>query len=360
MLKRTFSCFASLSLILTLICGIAASGLAADGREIQVVEAAKLALEKNLEVKIAALNLENSKIDYQKSQANNLLTESRYMQMQSELSLAQAQDVYLQTRNNVIINTIKDYYQALLLQLDQMIKKNQIALEKRLLAETRSQVDSGHLGQLDLLKQESRHETAIFNLEKAQADQQQLMRKIKANLGLESTQEVHFTSITVQRLHLTEEEAYQQALSHSFTLQLKKGRWDLAKVDLERANAKATPELELAKLNNNLEIAELEYKQTKEEIQQSIQNQYFLFQQSRDRLQLTKQTCDQAYENYQIIKKQKEAGLKTENDLLTAQLNSLQEDYNQQTAWMNYLINQLQLQKLMGIEIEVNIGEICK
>jgi outer membrane protein TolC len=93
-------------------------------KEIDLSLAVNLALTNNLNLKIADLDLENAQIDYEKTKANNLLTKSRYIELQGDLGLLQAKDNYTQTRNQVIIDVVQKY-----LQLNQA-KKNIMVTDK--------------------------------------------------------------------------------------------------------------------------------------------------------------------------------------------------------------------------------------
>ena len=99
------------NIILFLVIFFIASGglFAAETKEMNLSQAINLALENNLNLKIANLDLKNAQIDYQKTKANNLLTESRYIELQGDLGLLQAEDNYTQTRNEVIIDVVQKY-----------------------------------------------------------------------------------------------------------------------------------------------------------------------------------------------------------------------------------------------------------
>ncbi|GAJ02584.1 unnamed protein product [marine sediment metagenome] len=83
---------------------------AAELKEMDLSQAINLALKNNLNLKIANLDLENAQIDYEKTKANNLLTESRYIQLQGDLGLLQAKDNYTQIRNQVIIDVVQNIF----------------------------------------------------------------------------------------------------------------------------------------------------------------------------------------------------------------------------------------------------------
>lgn len=348
-------------LVLCMVVLLLLSNMALAGatKEVSLQQAVNLALEKSLDVKISDLNLKNAQIDFQRNQANNLLTASRSLALQAELNLAQAKDNNVQTKNTILMNITRDYLQLVQKQLEINLYTKQMELEKRVRNDMQAQVKLGHVGQLDFLRQENKYQNAIFNLEKIKDDYTQLQRKLKTTIGVQPTEELKLLPFTVKKVWaITEDEALKVATANSFTIEARQRQIELAQVDLDKATAKATPELDLERLRNDLELAKLNYEKAKEDLYSSVQNQFYLYQQSVKKLELSKQAYTQAETNYQIVKKQRETGLKTENDLLSAELSLLQEDLNEEVAQLNYLTNLLQLQKVMGIQIEVKTSEI--
>lgn len=346
------------SLLVVIVSGVAG---AAGVQELTLHKAVTLALNKSIEITISDLNLKNAQLEYQKNKANNLMAESRSLLMQAELALAQAKDTNVQTKNSVVLNITQSYLQLNLKQMEIGLNQKQLELEKRLKDEIKAQVALGHLGQLESMKQETRYQNAQFNLQKAKDDYLQLSRKMKSDLGMLSTAEVKFVPFHLTKYwEITEGEATRIAQDNSFTLEMRKRQIELAQANLDKAKAKMTPELDLQIVTNDLQIAKLNFDKAKGDLAESVQNQYFLFQQSKKKLELSKQSYEQAQSNYQIVKKQRASGLKTENDLLTAELSLLQEEFGKETATLNYIVNLLQLQNLMGIQIEVKFSEIIQ
>lgn len=332
---------------------------AAETKEMNLSQAINLALENNLNLKIANLDLENAQIDYEKTKANNLLTESRYIELQGDLGLLQAKDNYNQTRNEVIIDVAQKYFQLNQAKKNIISESKEAELEKNLLEEINAQVKAGHKGNLDLLQQESNYNNAVFNLEKANDDYHQSFREFKLELGLNNQEEDEFYLVEVDYpdvWQIGEEEALKQAIENSFILELRKRQIELAKVDLERAEVAASPELDLRKLRNNIELANLNSTQTQKELANSIRKQFYTYKQSINSLDLSQQNLNQAQENNSIIIDQVKAGLKTKNDLLSAEISLLQAEYNLNSAILNYYTTKLTMQKLIGQRIEE--GEI--
>jgi len=328
---------------------------AAELKEIDLSQAINLALENNLNLKIANLDLENAQIDYEKTKANNLLTESRYIELQGDLGLLQAKDNYIQTRNQVIIDVVQKYLQLNQAKKNITAKSKEAELEKNLLEEVKAQVNAGHKGSLDLLRQENKYNNAVFNLEKANDDYHQSFGEFKLELGLNNQEEEEFNLVEVDYpkvWEISEEEVLKKAIENSFILELRKRQIELAKVDLERAEVAASPELDLRKFRNNIELANLNFNKTQKELNNSIRKQFYTYKQAINNLDLSQQNLNQAKENNSIIIDQVRVGLKTKNDLLSAEISLLQAEHSLKSAVLNYYMTKLNLQKLIGQKIQ--------
>lgn len=348
-----------IGLVMVVMLIFSSSVFGAETEKISLLDAVDFTLQHNLDLEVERIKLYQAELDYQKAQANNLLTESRYIGQQNELALAQAKDSYLQTKNGIIISTVQDYLQVSQLEQEITIKKKQLELETRILADTETQLREGHLGQLDLLKQEVKYHNAGFDVEKAEDDYQQVVKQLKTTLGLDQTLEVKgLTMGEFQIPEISESQAIEAAVLTSFKLAMRADQIELAELDLERAKSKTTPQLDLEKIKADLQLAKLNHQKAQQDVETEVKNQYYLFRQAVKRLDLSQQNYRIAEENYQITKKQHLSGLKTENDLLLAELNLLQEGYDQFSAKKNVLSNLLQLEKIMGREIEVIVDEI--
>jgi outer membrane protein TolC len=146
------------------------------------------------------------------------------------------------------------------------------------------------------------------------------------------------------------------AIENSFILELRERQIELAKVDLERAEAAASPELDLRKLKNNIQLANLNFSKTQKELDNSIRKQFYTYKQTINSLDLSQQNLNQAQENNSIIIDQVRAGLKTKNNLLSAEISLLQTEHSLKSAVLNYYMTKLNLQKLIGQKIQE--GEI--
>ncbi len=335
------------------------AALGAEVVEVNLPKAINLALENALELKIADLSYQNARLDYKKTQANNLLTGSKYLEIQSELNLAQAEESFLQAENQVVISTITEYLKILQEEKDQTITKKQLTLEERLLEEIKVQVERGHKSELELLKQTNKYHNARLNYQKVKAAYNQNSKELKIKLGIISDFKISSKELAYPQIgSFSEETILNKTLESSFNLKLKKEQIELARVDLERAQASSTPELDLMKLENNLKKTELEYQKEKAELETTVQSLFFSYQQAIDNLELSEQNLIEAVKNHQIIEKQNQVGLTTVNDLLSADISLLQAEYNQLSAIINYYSNLLQIKSSMGESLRGITDEI--
>ncbi|NLJ84604.1 MAG: TolC family protein, partial [Halanaerobiaceae bacterium] len=136
-------------------------------------EIVALALEKNADLKLAEINLEDAKIEYRKEQLNNLLTNSRLVELQSELYLVQAEENYKNIKKSVILDIINNYLR--LISLNQQIEtaEKEVELERNRVEEVEAQVKLGYKSSLDLFTQETSYQAAVNDLEKIKWDLEQ-------------------------------------------------------------------------------------------------------------------------------------------------------------------------------------------
>ncbi|GAJ11166.1 unnamed protein product, partial [marine sediment metagenome] len=150
----------------------------------------------------------------------------------------------------------------------------------------------------------------------------------KLELGINNQEGEEFNLVEVgypKVWEIGEEEALKKAIENSFILELRKRQIELAKVDLERAEVTASPELDLRKLKNNIGLANLNFSKTQKELDNSIRKQFYTYKQTINGLDLSQQNLNQANENNSIITEQVKAGLKTKNDLLSAEISLLED-----------------------------------
>ncbi len=321
-------------------------------KELNLFQVIDFTIKQSPDLQMAKINKDNGLLEYEKNKANNLLTESRYLELQGKLKWIQAQDEYRQQEYEIINDVVNTYLDLVVTKKDLKLLERETELEKSILDTIRVQLETGLKGQLDLMKQQYEYNDAVINLEKAREDYQKLTLALKIKLGLKQESEIKIKDIGIPEFWtMTESEAIKTAVTNSYTLEQKQRQLELAEVDLERAQTAKSSELELKELKNNLKFTQINLEKTRDFVDYSARNQYYLFQQAVKRIGLSQDNLKKIQENYQIIKAQKEAGLKTDNDILEAEVQLLQAEYSLQQAINNYYLNELQLKQTMGLEI---------
>ncbi len=314
------------------------------------------ALKNSTELKIATLKLSNAQIDYKKTQANNLLTQSKSVELQGEISLLNAQDSYYNTRYQLILSIVNEAVDMVKDEVLINLNQKQVELYEKNLKSTKAQVDAGYKGELDLLSSQNKYDNACFSLQKAKDKYKEDKRKLFEDLVIPldkkvkiSLEEPHIPKIEIGRL-------IDLVIKNSLILKIRELNVELASINLEKAQKVETPALDLERLKNEVTLSKLLLEKEKKDLLSSFYNKYFLFTQAVSNLSIAKNNLKEKQESYDIIQKQYKAGLKTELDLTQAEVNLLNAMYNNISAIGSYWNAKFALEKFIGKALE-DIGK---
>jgi hypothetical protein len=115
-----------------------------DKQVLGVSETINLVLEKNTELHIAKLELDNAKIEKQKREANNLINQSYSSEIEAKLNLMRAQNQYYETQTGLIKEVLSKYAKVFLAKKDLEIKRKEKALERIKLDKIKAQLEQGY------------------------------------------------------------------------------------------------------------------------------------------------------------------------------------------------------------------------
>lgn len=352
MLKRRFIGLV-LPIMLTVI---PMTVIGAEARKLDLKAAVNMGLEQNLDLKIEELNLEKAELEYRKKKANNLLSQSRYSELEAKYTLAAAQNTYQNVHDNLVKNIIQQYTNIWLSELDLEIKDRKVKLEKLLLEAAKAHYEIGDIGSIDLLEQENAYKDAQFNLEIARDDYQRSVKEFKTLLGLNEIKPVLAGLEPPRVWAVTEEQAIHTALENSIELKLKNEEVELAELDLERAKISA-PELDRRIKEVALEIARTEKESIQEEIINSTQQVYYQLKQAVKKMNLKKESLTEAKEKYNLRKEQYKAGLIAETEVLQYEVNMMETEYQYKSAIADYYLQEQSLRQAMNLELGVFMND---
>ena len=331
-------------------------GLTQEKTALGISDMITLAISNNMNFQKALLQLKNIEIDTLQLEAENLLTKSEILAKQKEINLLQQKDTFQNQKDQLIIQAVDNYFRLMLAEKDIVRKRKNAELEKSILTEVEAQVAAGYSVDLALLQQGNTYYNARFSYEKAKLDYEQLLIEIKDNLGIN-----HNTNLSVKIMemtHLAEIDlptALAKARENSASIKSKEIEVGLANIRLEEAKINRESQLEIAKLENNLKVAELEESILKQDLDFQIQTQWQNHRQSKNDILLSEQSLKQMQENETTIRRQVEAGLRTDGELLSATIGVLDAEYRLISSFRQYYQSHLELKRIMGMLEE---GEI--
>ncbi|MBF8437807.1 TolC family protein [Halanaerobiaceae bacterium Z-7014] len=349
--------FSGVIIILFFVLMISGSSYAESGLALE--EVIELANENDIDLEISGLELDNARLNYEMSRARNLRTESRYQELSAELAYNQAQEENRQTRTGIYIGLINDYHNIVELnkELDIAVKEKELARKR--LEDKELEVEQGLSSRIELLQQQIAFNNTEFDLISLEAELDQAERQFRTRLDLDHLPELSSRIQPVGRLDLPpRSDIVEEAIEESFQLEAARINRELSEIDLRRAEAVQTPDLELQEHRNQLKLAGLEIIQVEERVEEEALDQYHQVEQSYRQIELAVDNLEQAAEHWRITREQREAGLVSASALEEAELEHLQAELNLDLSRFAYLINYFDLQNMIGVELEVLLGEI--
>ncbi len=344
-------------LILVLVVFCSSTVLAVeDGVTLGLQQIIEKAVRENIDLKIAELNLEDARLNYKKGQLNNLISNSRLLALQTELVKVQAEEVYKNVRDSVILDVIGKYIDIISVNQKLITAQKEVELQAKKVEEVKAQVEVGYKGSLELFEQETSYLSALNSLEKIKDELEQKVRELKQKAAISKGIEIEFIKLVKPEVwSVSEEDVLATAISNNIVLKVRRQQVTLAENDLEKARVSGTPEIDLRKKEIVLDKTGLELTKEQQNIENDFQNKYYLQKQSVKNMEMAEKAVIQAGEHYKIIKEQSDAGLVSKNDLLSSELRLYEAENRFTDSIINYYINMLQLQKAMGLELEVDI-----
>lgn len=322
---------------------------AAEDSSLTLEETIQIAKEKNLDLTKAYLNLKSSKLEYQKSMANNLLEQSRYNELKAEIALKTAENTYQDTQYQVVSDIIEQYTSLWLLSFNVEVNEKKSELENRLLEETEAQYEIGDIGSIDLLEQDNDTKDALYSLEKICDDYQLSIMEFNSTLGL-GDEEPELVNLKYPQIwQISEEEAINTALKNSVVLKLKDNELHLAQINQERTVI-SSAELDKKIIDITVEIAQVEKENSKKELINATRKVYYEFKQAIKNMDLKKESLTEAEEKYNLRQEQYQVGLITKTEVLEYEVNMLQAKYDYWSAIANYNLAEQSLKEQMNLE----------
>jgi|GEM_PF-1465479 len=308
-----------------------------------------LAIANNLEFKKANYQLENTKLEVRKMEAENLLTESTISNLQKEIILLNQQNQTQSEKDRLLIQVVDDYFRLLTTEKDIESKRSNVELEEIILEDVEKQVAAGYSIDLDLLQQGNEYYNALFSYQESVLAYQQLLIEIKDNLGIEHEQDIQLSEMHIGEFpEINLVDAINRARENSLALKSQSIEINQAERELEKVRANDGPEIEILKLENNLAIVQLEKSLSEQDLNYQVESQWLNYNQSKNDITLSQKSLEQMKENRSMIQQQVQAGLRTNEEALSATIGVLDAESRLISSVRQIYQAYLELQRLMG------------
>lgn len=308
-----------------------------------------LAISNNLELQKVNYQLQNTTLEVQRMEAENLLTESTIADLQKEITLLNQQSQFQAEKDQLFIQVVDYYFQLLMAEKDIDSKKENVELEETVLKDVEKKVATGYSIDLDLLQQGNEYYDALFSYQESVLDYQQLIIETKNALGIPRDQTIKLTKLSIPRFSEVDlTEAITLARENSFTLQSQEIRMDQILKELEKSKVNGYSEIEIQELENERSIAGLEKSLTLQNLDYQVETQWLNYNQAKNDIALSQKNLEQMKENELMIRRQVQAGLRTEEEALSSVIGVLDAESRLISSVRQVYQAFLELQRLMG------------
>ncbi|MBC7189776.1 TolC family protein [Candidatus Aerophobetes bacterium] len=358
MRKETFLAVVAGVIFLFSFCAFAQESGQVEARKLSLEESINIALENNLDFKMAKHNVNLREVEYKQAQANNLLQASILNLKNAEFSLKQAKNTLEETKRQVILDVMDAYFQVLKAKQEVEIEKMSVQEAEENLKIVRNKFSLGDASKKDLLEAEINLSLAEFNLKKA--EHQLDIAKIGFNkvLGLPLDTEFELTdTFSVEPLNISLEKAVEEALKNRYEIKKAQNELELAKIKWELSQNDYTPELEKENAKINLENTRVNLEEVKRQIVQEIHRLFRGLEEKEENIKITEKTEKLKQEIYDIAQKQYEAGLISATELLDAQINLTQAQLDRIGALFEYNLAKAEFIKALAIDLNLSKKE---
>jgi outer membrane protein TolC len=326
--------------------------LAEEAVELSVAEAVSLGLENHVNHTIALINYENAKIDNMLERVYGI--DTPYDQKKLEQKEKQTENNYLTARNQVIQELVSDYFDLKQLQRQVTILEGNLEIAARNLEITRQKVAIGEETPQAQIRLENSYTSAVLSLQNAKLNLETELNLFLHKLGLPAGTLLSLTDEPViVSMELTLEEALKLGEANSFSIWNSRTSMEIAKMDLENLRIQDVAALTLQKAENDFRVSELKAAENELSIRNSLTSGYYNLKDLAARLEIAKSSLALARNDFDMAKKQYEAGLRTSLDWMKAQNTILSAEKDWYDALYRYNNSRISYFMSLGLPVDL-------
>jgi len=322
-------------------------------KKLSLEESINIALENNLDLKMAEYATSLREVEYEQAQASNLLQASILNLKNAEFSLKQAKGSLEEKRREVILEVMDAYFRVLRAEQKVQIEKMALQEARESLKIVKNKFSLGDASKKDLLQAEINLSSAEFGLTQAQHEFEIAQIDFNKVLGLSLESQFELTdTFSVEPLNVSIEKSVKEALKNRYEVKKAQDDLELAKIKWDLSQNEYTPELEKKNAKIKLENARLNLEEVKRQITREIHQLFRDLKEKRTNIQITERKEKLKQEAYSIAQKQYKAGLINATDLLDAQIELTQAQLSAVDALFEYNLAKAKFIKALAAEID--------
>lgn len=310
-------------------------------------------LEADSNLKIAALTLDNAKIAYDRSVANNLLGGSPADMRTAEIEWLRAQANYRNQVADAVISLFQEAIELRRAELAAQIEGIRLSLARleveRARERFRAQIaneDSVIEAELAMVGRELSHDDASITLENQRANLAARIGVSDFTLG-EMPAFVAYTADAKEGLELLRQVSADLMESQNSVAN--------AELNLQRLQIENAPPLDVRQATNNLEMAKIRLASVERQLAQSIESAVRAIERTSVNYSIALRQSELARRRYEMTRRQAEAGFVTQDAVANAEISILEAERSLLDALKNYATAVFNYEKLIGRDVAASV-----
>lgn len=288
-------------------------------------DALALALQQAPSVVLDDLALEQARLDYEETKANQMLSPSVITMQQAEDAWRAAQRNRELARQSLMLRVEEAYYSVLRAQMALDLAERTLQQAQAQLESTRARHEQGMLSLVDLLAAESQVASAELEVNRAQANLATARMNFNRVIGRELEAPFQLVDeMTYEPVPVDLEEAVAHALQVRLELERARDTVELRRKQVEVYDNPYTPQITLQRARLALEQAQVQLAEQTIDIVLEVRQNYQSLREAEARVPIQRNNLNRALESLRISEARYEAGVITFIDLIDAQRNAFQ------------------------------------
>lgn len=339
--------------IMALVGGVAVSPVFAATLILTPIEIVDRGLEADSNLKIAALTLDNAKIAYDRSVANNLLGGSPAELRDAEIAWLKAQASYQGQVADAVISLFQEAIDLRRAEINAQIEEIRLDLARleldRAKERFRAQIaneDAVVEAELAMVGRELSYDDASINLENLRA-------KLGARIGVGAFslgEMPAFVPFSVEG-----DDALARAREASADLIENRNNVDNASLELERLRIQNAPALDVRQATNNLEMAKIRLASVERQLVESVESSVRAIERTSVNYSIALRQSELAQRRFEMTQRQADAGFVTQDAVANAEIAILEAEVSRLEALKNYATAVLNFEKLIGNDVTASV-----